>query len=728
MANKKVSQLTSKPSVLVTDLFPIADPSTGQLFKTTISDLGTAIGSGVSSVNTLVGAVVLDTDDIQELASPTNKWYTDTRSRAALSASSPLVYNSGTGAFSIPAATTSVNGYLTSTDWTTFNAKQAALSGTGFVKISGTTISYDNSTYLTTASAASTYLALAGGTMTGAIVGTTATFANSGSGIALGVTQSGASGDGIRITHSLSRAFTIQSSGSGFGILINNDTASTSAPFTIQKQGSAVVAFTDAGAGSFASSLTATSFIKSSGTSSQFLKADGSVDSSTYLTTGTAATTYVPYSGATGAVNLGIHSIGAQFGAFNEIVSNNNNFGDVGSASNAFKNLYGYSFIKIGGTSSQFLKADGSVDSSTYLTTASASSTYLTIATASSTYLPLAGGTLTGALNGTSALFSSALRANNPSEGATGEGLIAGQSFKIDGTGTSQRAVMYMVSNVLSDTYASGLTAQFGNFAGDKGFAFNLNTSGGYELYVKNTTWNKALTIANTGAATFSNNVGIGGPSLGDVLHIMRNGTTSYAAMRVTNTSSTADVYFGNGGSAVANTDLRNNAYVMNAAASSLVFGTSDAVRMTITSGGNVGIGMTAPNNYSLSGATVLQTTGSSYGIIQSTAGSVTAWLIADTVAAAVGTSSNHDFKFTTNNTERMRITSGGITRALHFQVGAAGIAAGNYNEFGNDDNVGYVDTVRAVNSGDFHFRFDGTSRASINRTTGVYVATSDIK
>jgi hypothetical protein len=147
MANKKVSQLTSKPSVLVTDLFPIADPSTGQLYKTTISDLGTAIGSGVSSVNTLVGAVVLDTDDIQELVSPTNKWFTDTRARAALSASSPLAYNSGTGVFSISAATSSQNGYLTSADWTTFNAKQAALSGTGFVKISGTTISYDNSSY-----------------------------------------------------------------------------------------------------------------------------------------------------------------------------------------------------------------------------------------------------------------------------------------------------------------------------------------------------------------------------------------------------------------------------------------------------------------------------------------------------------------------------------------------------------------------------------------------------
>lgn len=135
MANKKVSQLTSKPSVLTTDLFPIADPSTGQLFKTTISDLGTAIGSGVSSVNSLVGAVVLDTDDIQELVSPTNKWFTDTRARAALSASSPLAYNSGTGVFGIQVANGSQNGYLSSADWTTFNAKQDALinpiTGTG---------------------------------------------------------------------------------------------------------------------------------------------------------------------------------------------------------------------------------------------------------------------------------------------------------------------------------------------------------------------------------------------------------------------------------------------------------------------------------------------------------------------------------------------------------------------------------------------------------------------
>jgi hypothetical protein len=50
-----------------------------------------------------------------------------------------------------------------------FAAKQNILNGTGFVKASGTSITYDNSTYLTTSSAASTYLPLAGGTVSGLI-------------------------------------------------------------------------------------------------------------------------------------------------------------------------------------------------------------------------------------------------------------------------------------------------------------------------------------------------------------------------------------------------------------------------------------------------------------------------------------------------------------------------------------------------------------------------------
>ena len=54
---------------------------------------------------------------------------------------------SSTHTFNLPTASATNRGALSSADWTTFNSKQAALNGTGFVKISGTTISYDNSTY-----------------------------------------------------------------------------------------------------------------------------------------------------------------------------------------------------------------------------------------------------------------------------------------------------------------------------------------------------------------------------------------------------------------------------------------------------------------------------------------------------------------------------------------------------------------------------------------------------
>jgi hypothetical protein len=73
-------------------------------------------------------------------------------------------------------ATAIADAYIASAS--TWNAKQSQLNGTGFVKASGTTISYDNSTYLTTSAASSTYLALTGGTLTGALNGTSASFSS----------------------------------------------------------------------------------------------------------------------------------------------------------------------------------------------------------------------------------------------------------------------------------------------------------------------------------------------------------------------------------------------------------------------------------------------------------------------------------------------------------------------------------------------------------------------
>lgn len=102
---------------------------------------------------------------------------------SSISATSPLSYNSGTGVISMVQASGSQNGYLSSANWTTFNNKQNALSGTGLVKSTAGTISYisgtssqfikgdgslDSNSYVSI-SALSNYLALSGGTMNGSI-------------------------------------------------------------------------------------------------------------------------------------------------------------------------------------------------------------------------------------------------------------------------------------------------------------------------------------------------------------------------------------------------------------------------------------------------------------------------------------------------------------------------------------------------------------------------------
>jgi len=98
----------------------------------------TASGS-VTAFNTRTGAVTLSSSDVTTALGFTPGQGTVT----SVSGTSPVSVATGTTTpvISIPAATTSVNGYLTSTDWTTFNSKQAAL-------VSGTNIKTVNSTSL----------------------------------------------------------------------------------------------------------------------------------------------------------------------------------------------------------------------------------------------------------------------------------------------------------------------------------------------------------------------------------------------------------------------------------------------------------------------------------------------------------------------------------------------------------------------------------------------------
>lgn len=118
---------------------------------------------------------------------------TDLSSSVATGTTTPVI------TLNVPTASATNRGALSAADWTTFNSKQTALSGTGFVKASGTTISYDNSTYVPTSGTGAT------GTWGISISGNAATATNSsqlgGIGLANFVRGTGASSWGYRTTN-----------------------------------------------------------------------------------------------------------------------------------------------------------------------------------------------------------------------------------------------------------------------------------------------------------------------------------------------------------------------------------------------------------------------------------------------------------------------------------------------------------------------------------------------
>jgi hypothetical protein len=563
MANKKVSQLTSKPSVLTTDLFPIADPSTGQLFKTTISDLGTAIGSGVSSVNGLVGAVVLDTDDIQELVSPTNKWFTDTRARASLSASSPLTYNSGTGAFGIQVATGSQNGYLSSADWTTFNAKQAALSGTGFVKSTGGTISYDTNTYLTTSAAASTYLALAGGTMTGALFGASASFSgyvgfngNTSPLYPVDVAGSGRFSGDLRIESTNPRIYLTDTDNNPDYFISNTDgtftiydVTNSTARFTIGTTGNATFANAITGGGSITGTALYSTGIVSVGTSlsvGTFVSAGGSLTGSSLYVTGMTA--------GSGA----IYHTGSRL-----TFANYNTSGTL-------------HFEVNGGNGALTINSD---TSASFVNTISATGATFTNTSGDTVTLSKGSGptikfskTTTTAQDWALAGEGSAFKLYNYTASTT--------PFQIETNGatTFSRNDTANISITIANAFIN--QGNLIKFQQNKGGTTNIayighggDSTGNFII----NNGNQALTITNAGAATFIGSISAGGNI---------ETTSSYFLV--------ANAYFGKA-SALFTGGSANDLGLMVSGANNLIFGNALTEKMRITSSGNVGIGTTSP-------------------------------------------------------------------------------------------------------------------------------------
>jgi hypothetical protein len=90
---------------------------------TTGTDLSSTVATGTTTPVITLNVPTASATNRGALSS--TDWSTFNSKESALTFSSPLVRTTNT--ISIPAATTSVNGYLTSTDWTTFNGKQATI-------------------------------------------------------------------------------------------------------------------------------------------------------------------------------------------------------------------------------------------------------------------------------------------------------------------------------------------------------------------------------------------------------------------------------------------------------------------------------------------------------------------------------------------------------------------------------------------------------------------------
>jgi hypothetical protein len=150
------------------------------------------------------------------------------------------------------------------------------------------------------------------------------------------------------------------------------------------------------------------------------------------------------------------------------------------------------------------------------------------------------------------------------------------------------------ISNYVALTI-NGTSGSFTEYQQGGSYAFRVGSDNSEGGFISQTTNNPIRIFTNSNERmriTAGGLVGIGTttPSIYSVLSVNKNGTGEYSGVNITNANSTANLFVGVGGSAVGNASLQNNAYVLNAAASALILGTSDTERMRIKSGGVINL------------------------------------------------------------------------------------------------------------------------------------------
>jgi hypothetical protein len=425
---------------------------------------------------------------------------------------------------------------------------QAQLSGTGFVKISGTIISYDNSTYLSAADAAATYLALTGGTLSG------------------NLTISSANPKLLLTDTDNNPDYSIQNYNGTFKI---TDETNSADRFLIYSTGIAY----------YNGDFKANKLFVEGGLSTQFIKGDGTLDTNTYLTSA-SLDGYLAKAGGTMTGDLNFYTlkttrvggnayirgswqgtywgIGAaatghtiiidqvdfSTGAYESITDVNLMLGTrtvVHSGNVATYalpitggtvtgSITATSFVKSGGTSAQFLMADGSVTTLSSPVTGSGSAGYIpkwtTAANIGSSLIyedgtsigiayttPNKGGygrTLTGASFG-SASFGFEAVSNTTTNG----GLIGGLSFIVNQNDSSRIVGSAIQSNLVGTTatnYGADLRFYAKADAGVIGEVARM-TSAGLRVYgtiVKDGGTSSQYLMADGSISTFSGVSGSG--------------------------------------------------------------------------------------------------------------------------------------------------------------------------------------------------------------------------
>jgi hypothetical protein len=583
MADKRISQLVDRGTVVNNDVIPIVVSGAVTTNKATISSIQTFMQANLDVGVTSVGITIGSTGtDINVSGSP--------------------ITTSGNITINIPTASATNRGLLSSADWITFNSKQGAITLTttgtsGVSTLVGNTLNIPN--YTTDLSG---YVTLG----TAQTITAQKTFTTSGS------------SDTMIISH-----------GSGSGFALDVIKAGSGEAIRVQKTSGSGNAMTISG-GNFE----AGTIVKTGGTSSQFLKADGSVDSSTYLTTGTAASTYLPLVG--GTLTGGLNGTSANFSGSVGIGTNTPEGSGLTVASGGI-------LVSLDpGANRKVLElyatSTGAKVSSSYVGASSYGS--LELLTSGLARLTIAD---TGA-----ATFSSSVTATSFSNA----GLQSGEVFNA----TKSNAGYFV--GYFQNTSATGLGLYIQN-GNDNNDALRIGNAAGTANNIQ---------LYGSGKAYFAGNVGIGTtPSY--PLHITSNIGDYTSAIINTNVSDNAGLLIKagvNSGNSVLRVQKGNGTdlFLVNAA-------------------GNVGIGTSSPSSQ----LTIVGNDPSQVSIEASSGNTNSQINLKPTGSgiAYIKNQANTDFAFGTNGTERMRITSGGYTKA---RANGGSYFGGGYHEFVNNSNV----------------------------------------